>query len=221
MQLVFGSLKSCIPNPVSLSFDSTACIPFTDPNGIVYSFPGNYQYTQSYDNHFGCDSLNITVRLNLKGAAMPQISQYWWGLEIPTPAAHHTVQWYDCSNGQVLVGDTNALFYPPADGSYALIYGDTSACAADTSQCFTFANVGQNEFNHHRLSIYPNPAQNKLMLATGELEVQNLAIIDSRGTRHKTQKIADGLDISGLSPGVYILELQTDKGALRKRFLKI
>jgi hypothetical protein len=76
---------------------------------------------------------------------------------------------------------------------------------------------------HDELVIYPNPASDKIFVAQKYTDVSQLVIKSVDGSFIRNyQKIEDGVDISDLSNGVYIVQLMSS-GVLAKsaKFLKI
>ena len=73
--------------------------------------------------------------------------------------------------------------------------------------------------------IFPNPAKDEMHLAwPGELEPVQLKMIDATGKCSLTKRIGKNkteitLDVSELTPGVYILYLETDKDVLKSNVL--
>ncbi len=67
------------------------------------------------------------------------------------------------------------------------------------------------------VTIYPNPANNKLNIQTG-IELKTLTIFDLMGHRIlQTKSGATQIDISGLAAGFYVIEFN---GKIRKKFVK-
>jgi hypothetical protein len=72
--------------------------------------------------------------------------------------------------------------------------------------------------------IYPNPAQNTLYIKTNEpkSETNYIKISDMTGKLIKTyQEYVTELDIHDLMPGLYTIEMQNEKGSIKKIFNKI
>lgn len=74
-------------------------------------------------------------------------------------------------------------------------------------------------------SMYPNPAKDKLQIAGGEAGMQvEVEILDQNGRSINHMPITFGneqtLDVSGLSPGMYVLRVQSAVGMSSQRFVK-
>jgi len=64
------------------------------------------------------------------------------------------------------------------------------------------------------LKIYPNPANNVLIIETGNIELKHISLFDAIGQVvliNKVTTATNTIDISNLAPGLYFLELKTDK----------
>jgi len=72
------------------------------------------------------------------------------------------------------------------------------------------------------LMIFPNPAADVLNIsADRELGTAPVAVFDATGKRVITSTLLNGrLDVSGLSTGVYLLEVNSGDGLLHRRFTK-
>jgi hypothetical protein len=86
-------------------------------------------------------------------------------------------------------------------------------------------NVGVEEIAlEDQLNVYPNPVTDVLNVQWNNTnETANLSIRDLSGRLVLSERVANGnavLDLSNLSSGNYILELQTEEGTLRKQVIK-
>ena len=74
-----------------------------------------------------------------------------------------------------------------------------------------------------RLKVYPNPAASFLMLESSAVVMQDISVFDAAG-RTVLQQRVDGaeskLDISSLTPGVYLLKVRSANGTAAYRFTK-
>lgn len=76
------------------------------------------------------------------------------------------------------------------------------------------------QVNNIDLSIYPNPATSQITVDTGE-KIESIAILTVMAKTVKTIVPTNNtIDISGLTKGVYFLQIQTEKGLVSKRFMK-
>ncbi len=78
--------------------------------------------------------------------------------------------------------------------------------------------------NSQSVSVYPNPAQNKLFINTEHASDYSFSIINATGNLVLENKKISGdfeIDISTLGSGVYILEANSEKGRAFVRFIKL
>jgi polyhydroxybutyrate depolymerase len=74
------------------------------------------------------------------------------------------------------------------------------------------------------MTLYPNPAVDRLFLSEPISDVQMVRIVGIDGriiSDAVTTNIDNGIDISGLDTGAYMLQLNTERGVLVRRFVKL
>jgi hypothetical protein len=76
-----------------------------------------------------------------------------------------------------------------------------------------------------RMGIYPNPAQNRVMVTVpGLTNSYTLVVTDLTGRRHQVinnvQQVNYLLDVSGLRRGVYFIQIESRNGSFRYKLLK-
>ncbi|WP_318641357.1 T9SS type A sorting domain-containing protein [Flavobacterium ardleyense] len=91
----------------------------------------------------------------------------------------------------------------------------------------SFAQGGKSTINHDStidgLSFYPNPATNgKIFIASKSNTAKEIAIYDVLGKKvFQTLSSAKEINISSLTPGVYIIKIKEDDStATRKLIIK-
>ena len=97
------------------------------------------------------------------------------------------------------------------------------AVDADHTIRAEFLNVGIDDLPDNLIAIYPNPTNGKLTVSGTGLQVSRIDIYDVYGKLLQTLAVNDvvaDLDVSGLPAGLYFLRIQTDNGAVTKRFVK-
>lgn len=70
------------------------------------------------------------------------------------------------------------------------------------------------------ISVYPNPVSDMLTVNVSSANVSSVAIYSQLGQLVYSSNESEKINVSGLSKGIYILELKTDKGIARKKFIK-
>lgn len=126
-------------------------------------------------------------------------------------------QWVDCNNGNApIVGETGQSFTPTANGSYAVEV--TMGNCTETSNCETISTIGLDELNSLDVVIYPNPTRDLLNIDT-DLAIRAIEIYDVTG-KHVRTEMSDSFSVQNLAPGTYTLSIETEQGAIKKRFVK-
>ncbi len=181
----------------------------------VLTSPGTFSHT--FQNIFGCDSV---VTLNLSVTPV-DTSVTVNGLTLTANALNNSsYQWLNCTTGIPITGAINRNYNVSANGSYALI--TTQNGCADTSDCYTFINVGVKQragLKAHKL--YPNPTQGVAYLSFEQENAEPVIIrvMDTRGREvfyHKVVEPAGNmiveLPLEILSEGVYSVLLESATG---------
>lgn len=125
-------------------------------------------------------------------------------------------RWIELTNTyqyQIEIGsdDSRTLTLTNSDGNQA-IYGDEI--------------LGLRSFNNLSFSIFPNPANETLVLnATNKIDNLNIQIFTTEGKLLTTQNLdfnhQVSIDVSNLSSGIYFLNIEDDNGNLTvKKFIK-
>ncbi|MFN8285225.1 MAG: PKD domain-containing protein [Chitinophagales bacterium] len=78
-----------------------------------------------------------------------------------------------------------------------------------------------DETNQERLRIYPNPAWNELIIESPVFKPDDIAVFDLNGRQILKEHFSNHIDISHLTPGLYVLILSNPKGQVVKRFAKM
>jgi len=75
----------------------------------------------------------------------------------------------------------------------------------------------------NEITLYPNPASNELEISSNELGIKEVRIYNVLGYEMLKQVQHDKsatIDVSTLNKGIYFIEVQSEKGILRKKFVK-
>ncbi len=73
------------------------------------------------------------------------------------------------------------------------------------------------------LEIFPNPTSNQLTINSEKLMIKEIKIYNVLGCEILKQVQNDKnttIDIANLSKGIYFIEAQTEKGIIRRKFVK-
>ncbi|MBC8643571.1 T9SS type A sorting domain-containing protein [Flavobacterium lindanitolerans] len=79
--------------------------------------------------------------------------------------------------------------------------------------------LGTDDFLSESISVYPNPASERVFVHTGaSSQLSQLSLYDLLGQHLRTTK-ENSISVSGLSQGVYLLQIKTDKGEVTKKMV--
>lgn len=69
------------------------------------------------------------------------------------------------------------------------------------------------------LALYPNPSSSQLNIEV-DGNIISTTVVDARGNVLEVSLTSNTIDVSALANGVYVLQVETDKGIARKKFVK-
>ena len=179
----------------------------------MYTSSGNY--IQILDNAEGCDSL---IRLNIVISNLQaEIIKEDTILKATTGEASY--QWINCITGLPVSGETSQTFIDPQPGSYAVIISD--GICTDTSDCVVISATA--DYNSiASFDIKPNPANEGVWIVSQALgHSARMKIMDITGksimVNENINPNTHYLDTSLLLPGIYIIEISTDRARAAQR----
>ena len=195
----------------------------TDENpSHTFSCPGIQQVTLTVTNTF-CNPAEIdmiTLPINITDpddAYTNSVTNNGSSLSADRITAGTTYQWLDCNNGNMPIsGETNQIFTPTADGSYA-VQLSTNGCVS-VSDCIPFQSLSVSEVNlsESKITIYPNPTKGVINISNpNNIKIEDITLFNTMG-----QQVSKSLDLSPLDYGVYFLILKTEDGVVSEEIIK-
>ncbi len=183
-------------------------------NGETYTESGIYQTIYSDMN--GCDS-TVTTTLFIDNL-QAQISSSEQNLSAINYPENATFQWLDCDNNfSPISGETNSVFTPDADGSYAVMVSN-SLCSA-TSSCEDFVTIGLPSISNGSdwtVVVFPNPFRDIVSLKTNySNQPVTYTLLDNVGRQILKGVIYQEtaiLPMNGIASGAYSLKVQDGYG---------
>lgn len=177
------------------------------------------QYTTILSTVEGCDSTiisDVTVTTVDTGVVLNNYT-------LEAQATNATYQWIDCATNTPIPGETAFAYQVPGSGgSFAVIV--TQAGCTDTSACYAFFPIGFTEKETWEITISPNPVS-QFTRVTGPLEDAIFLLHDYSGQlifrSSATSATEQRLDLSELPSGVYLLTVESPRGVLRQKLLKL
>jgi uncharacterized protein YqkB len=168
----------------------------------------------------GCDS---TVTLNLTIISVDTAVSIS-GPTITADQAGLKYQWLDCdSNYAVIDGETGQSFTADANGNYAVEL--TNEFCIDTSECVP-VNITSvsGVFADDQLSVYPNPANNRLTITilSNHVYLKEVTLLNALGQVIFGEKTGEyqrvlSIDVSRYSAGIYFLRIKNSENQLSIR----
>ncbi|MEP7264617.1 MAG: T9SS type A sorting domain-containing protein [Bacteroidota bacterium] len=212
------SLQLIVTNPLFSIVDTTICIYETfDFNGSSISNSGTYIDTLSGSN--SCDSI---ITLHLSVDSIPVSLHVSNDSLLITGTGSYT--WFNCANSTIINGQQNSYYIPTASGDYAAIISNGNC--SDTTLCISviISDVEKKVYlDSYNLS--PNPAADQIEIK-GLLKAGNsINIYDITGKKILSCELKEPtssfiLDVITLPNGVYFIQILTETGNLRLRFVK-
>jgi hypothetical protein len=212
------SVTSVCTNTAS-SVNSASCFGFKSPSG-KHTWTKSGIYPDTIPNAGGCDSI-ITFNLTIDTVNIGVIQT---GQVLSASVSGAAYQWINCIDDSIIQGATGRIFFPNANGWYAVIVQQNNCI--DTSACFNVSGVGTTENVHPSgIEIFPNPATREITILTDpNMIFSGFRVLNTAGqTLIESAQAADGrfnLDISDLCPGLYLLEIKSIDIISRVKFMK-
>lgn len=124
----------------------------------------------------------------------------------------HTGTWYEYYSYGTSVNITSAIFPMNMLPGEFKLFTDVPLENPITSL---------DDFDKLQVSIYPNPANNILMIETGGDVIESISLISAQGSRHSPSRIdAQSWDLSSQAKGIYVVEINLPTATLRRRVIK-
>lgn len=184
-----------------------SCNEFTWVDGITYATSNNTA-TYVLTNTSGYDSVLI---LNLIINVSPSVTITQNGTVLSATSSAS----YLWSTGEVTQNIT-----PTVTGWHWCIVTDANGC--ESEQAFyevLHLSTSVNDMLAEQIAIYPNPTKGFLVIDTDYL-IEKVRIFNVHGSVVESQLKENAIDVSNVSNGIYFIEIHTDKGLVRKKFIK-
>jgi len=130
-------------------------------------------------------------------------------------------QWY--LDGHLLTGDTLSFLVVQGDGSYVVVV-NTNGCSG-TSDPLIITRLEEKTGNIE-IVIHPNPVKSQLTIESKLSAIKELRMLNMLGEIimnpifSEDRKQLVNLNVSALSPGIYFLKVETEKGTEIQKFIK-
>jgi hypothetical protein len=184
--------------------------------------PNNDNFGEHYSYYF-VDDVSV-IESDLPAYAGPDV----WVAEGDsifigrTPEVGLECYWY--INGSVIDSGAGIMVHPDTTTTYVVQQTLCGQVKTDTVIVSVFPVSVNGITNSRQLSIYPNPASSELTVMQERLIFNTAVIINSLGQQlsaHTLKEKETKLDISTLTPGIYYLQLNGEKGRELRSFVKM
>jgi hypothetical protein len=214
---VSGNVIACLNDTMPTYYWYHDGILISGESGSTLTMTESGLYSVYVQNEFGCSSTSEPYLYCAPVEVFFNPSSY----QLSVADTYDTYQWF--YNGMLLQGAITYYLISPPNGVYAVQVTNSYGCVV-TSDMIT-VNVGVEEIAlENQLNVYPNPVADVLNVQWKNTnESATLSIRDLSGRLVLSERVANGnavLELSKLSSGNYILELQTEEGSLRKQVVK-
>ncbi|WP_344715896.1 M28 family peptidase [Winogradskyella damuponensis] len=132
-----------------------------------------------------------------------------------------TYQWYNCDTETEILGATNQLFSPTANGNYAVEIS-TGLCT-EISNCITYNALSTEEFTEEDLSFYPNPVTSVLNIDNLKQKELIITVNDVSGKMIYKNTFRQGsfeIDFKNKPSGVYFINVVSKTKASTFKIVK-
>lgn len=178
-------------------------------------------------------TLLVSPEVDLTGVGFELVTAFGTILRLDSnfSTASVSFQWLDCDDNYAAIPDAILPFLTNVEegASYTVEITDVTGCGKDTiTECFTVTSV--NELKKGALSIYPNPAVDRLELRfQDELLGKNVTLVvyNTLGEKVMEKTVVDAtanytIEIGVLESGMYYLEVMdiASQSRLSHQFVK-
>ena len=190
-----------------------------DASGEIFA-PGITTLTYTLDDGNG-NSSQCSFTVTHQVADEIVIEMLEGTLNVQSPGSY---QWISCEDNSFIEGETGNSFSPGISGEYAAIV--TQGGCSDTSECFQLDYTGLDVNGiWDGLEIYPNPAEQYLTIQLNREHTNvSLRVVNTAGQavlREEMDRVLKtSLDLSSLKPGIYLLQIHSDRMDRIVRFMK-
>jgi hypothetical protein len=182
------------------------------PPGLGYE-AGDYLFTIT--DALGCEyEVTASVQNNQTPVNIPEIEFNGDLLTLEVPDTFEFYQWY--LNEDPLPGADESVYqWNQEFGCFTVELGDADNCTAETSlYCIDPEAITSIE-NNELFQLYPNPAKDRIYMASKESPLKNLSmeIIDTQGRQtllveEQSAFLQKEINLSTLTPGMYLVKIR-------------
>jgi uncharacterized repeat protein (TIGR01451 family) len=180
-------------------------------------------YVDSLITSMTCDSI-ITSYVNVFviDTALSIIND-----SIIAQSGYTLYKWKDCANDSTLQSSSSNVFVAEYNGSFKVTITDLNNCDMTTSCVDILTTAIQTEISENDIMMMPNPAHDELYLRIGKFNraMVKVNIQDLSGrTVIQSSELSSGFyakkyDVSSLSRGIYLMQIEVNGSKLSKKLV--
>ncbi|MBW8051557.1 MAG: PKD domain-containing protein [Cytophagales bacterium] len=166
----------------------------------------------------GSPATSNVVVMAVNPLPTPSISQQFDSV-LTVDTTYSSYQWL-FNDDTIIIGATSQVYIASQTGLYAVWVTDANGCSGKSAQTpVIISGISDLELLSN-LKIYPNPANDVLIIDANNIRLNMITMINSLGqvviVNKPNNNNTHELDVSGLAPGLYFLQIQTNKGMVMK-----
>jgi hypothetical protein len=189
-------------------------------NAIAFAPNTTQTYTVTGTAINGCQSSDdVVVTVNATPVALISIID---DVTLAAAPAGMNYQWINCGSGTDIPAATTAQFTATVNGAYAVIVTSLQGCE-DVSDCITIDAVGLDQMDISGMNVFPNPTNGEVNITLPENVSVSVQVFDAQGKLVAEQANVsnnDKLNISNVTPGVYMVRLSAENAVQTFRVVK-
>jgi hypothetical protein len=119
------------------------------------------------------------------------------------------------------LGGADGFIPPLGSGTYTIWLNQTGGLSESTLNFIVDETLSleDNSLDQNNISIFPNPAKNYIAVSGTEI-IEKITLFDILGKRIKSVRNKTTLDISNLTSGIYLANIETPSGTTTKKIIK-
>lgn len=226
--LVNDTVHICNGNSVQLSAPPHFCYLWSNgetTNAITVNQTGNYSVQVIGSNSlYPYQSQTINFVVSNSSIPTPQITASNGNLYCSVNSTNYTYNW--TFNGMPITNANADTLATNQLGCYSVTLYDTIGGCFASSALYCNDGTQVSELpDANDISIFPNPTTNQFQVSSLKFKVSGVSIYNVLGelimSKVESQKSKEQvIDISALMKGVYIIEVTTEQGLVRKKLIK-
>jgi hypothetical protein len=186
-----------------------------------YSTSGTY--IDSLTSSMACDSIVTTyVNVFVIDTTLSFIND-----SIIAQSGYTLYKWKDCANDSTLQSSSSNVFVAEYNGSFKVTITDLNNCDITSSCVDILTTALQSENVSNEIMVMPNPAHDDLYLRIGKFNraMVKVNIQDLSGrTVLQSSELSSGIyakkyDVSSLSRGIYLMQIEVNGSKLSKKLV--